>query len=444
MRFGWLAFAGACLVEGAGNTPEHALTASLCHDGKAPPFMRDAALEEFGSTLEYTRCSLASSKCAFSGFKTRVTRISPGGDTGCIFGDEYSFDVYKRGNATSKVAIYFEGGGACWNALSTAADLCTTTVSEPSRHGIFDDRPANPLHDFVLVRISYCSGDAHFGLVNRSYGAVQRGIQNTRAVLRWLENQQMAGEISSTLDTLLITGSSAGSLGAQLWSTNITDYIKATNVVLLFDSFVGVFPLHLQSKEIRNFGACPFLPTQSLRDACNQDEVLFPDITKVQLMEIDPFARAAFIQSKADIVQRAYYDAIILLDAGCDSSAESYFIAKSQFYAESQFILEQYQDADRDAGDIVTFFVDSDHHVYLNSLFLYTTSVHSTIGTNLLGNSSAHPGLADWLRDYLNNSIGANPTCEQCLGPLDAITSDSYPTALSYCDQALATRCATT
>lgn len=441
----WLAVVPCATVVVTGNMPGPAVTASLCHGAKAPPFMRDAELDDISnSPLDYTRCSLASSTCAFSSFKTGVTRIVPGGDTGCLFGDEYSFDVYKRGTSISQVAIYFEGGGACWNELSTVADLCTTTVSLPSRHGIFDDRSLNPVHDFVLVRVSYCSGDVHFGHINRSYGATQRGIQNTKAVLRWLESQQDAGEISSPLETLLITGSSAGSLGAQLWSTNITDYLAATNVVLLFDSFVGVFPPHLQSKEIRNFGACPFLPTQNLRDTCNQDAVLFPDIMQVQLLELESYARAAFIQSKADIVQRAYYDAIILLDAGCNSSAESNFIATSQFYAESQIILEQYHATDRDAGDIVAFFVDSEHHVYLDSAYLYTTSVHSMIGNHMLGNSSSHPGLADWVREYLNNSIDANATCEQCLGHLDAVSSDSYPAALTYCDQALASRCALT
>lgn len=96
----------------------------------------------------------------------------------------------------------------------------------------------------LYIIVLYCSGDVHAGNTTRNYNeygttnpAVQVGALNTIAVLDWLSAQNL-GE----LDELIVGGTSAGSVGAQVWSDYIIDHIPASKVAMLFDSFAGVFP----------------------------------------------------------------------------------------------------------------------------------------------------------------------------------------------------------
>jgi len=52
-----------------------------------------------------------------------TTLVSPGGMTRCIFSGStpYSFQVIP--GDTSKVLVYFQGGGACWDKFSTATGM---------------------------------------------------------------------------------------------------------------------------------------------------------------------------------------------------------------------------------------------------------------------------------------------------------------------------------
>ena len=99
------------------------------------------------------------------------------------------------------------------------------------------DSSLNPdFSNYTLVEILYCSGDVHGGNASRSYGAVQTGAENTAAVLNWIKRQNLS------LDDLIITGCSAGSVGAQIWAEYILSNFHAKSSAVIPDSFVGVFP----------------------------------------------------------------------------------------------------------------------------------------------------------------------------------------------------------
>jgi len=57
--------------------------------------------------------------------------------------------------------------------------------------------------------------------------------------LDWLVEQQANGFLASELSMLSIMGSSAGSLGAQVWTDRILSTVKHSRAVVVPDSYVG-------------------------------------------------------------------------------------------------------------------------------------------------------------------------------------------------------------
>lgn len=175
--------------------------------------------------------------------------IAPGGDTICARGTPYQFFV--RPGDPSKLLIYFEGGGGCWDALtcSTANPTFHDAVSstEPNNYlGVFSPRPRlNPIADYSIVFVSYCSGDFHVGNAERTYSGplgtytiAFRGAINTQVALDWAYANYAAP------DNLLIAGSSAGSIGAIAHADAILQHYVSANAdvhaAVFGDAGVGV------------------------------------------------------------------------------------------------------------------------------------------------------------------------------------------------------------
>jgi hypothetical protein len=117
-------------------------------------------------------------------------------------------------------AFELQGGGACWDKASTAAQLCTTDCTPNNPIGVFDrSEELNAYKDYTIVHVMYCSGDIHGGDAVRPYDddagvpVQQKGLVNTQAALDWVLQQQKNGGYASKLSSLIITGCSAGSLG---------------------------------------------------------------------------------------------------------------------------------------------------------------------------------------------------------------------------------------
>ncbi len=143
----------------------------------------------------------------------------------------------KRGSADA-VAVFFEGGGACWDDLTCTFPIAAGVpaqvpqfykpallpTDDPRTYaGIFDlANPANPVRDWTFVYIPYCTGDVHLGSATRQYhnagnpvlplpatfSIQHRGFDNFMVVLHWIR-----GHIHDP-NRILVTGSSAGAYGA--------------------------------------------------------------------------------------------------------------------------------------------------------------------------------------------------------------------------------------
>ncbi len=157
----------------------------------------------------------------------QFTTISPTGTTPylgqaltpeCIHGTPYQFFV-KRGSV-NKLLMYYQGGGACWDALTCGVPVCDPSVDptggdNPNNTpvGFFDlSNPQNPFRDWNIVFVPYCSCDVHFGDAAQDYSPTlhieHRGYQNSRTAEKW------AREHFVNPDQVFVTGSSAGAYGA--------------------------------------------------------------------------------------------------------------------------------------------------------------------------------------------------------------------------------------
>jgi hypothetical protein len=189
----------------------------------------------------------------------------------------------------TKLMIYLEGGGLCFSShfcdhnpanmqQQFSADPQTEgqtvggslsylasppILQRPWSTGIFDfNNSKNPVNGWSQVYVPYCTGDAHFGTIDK--GSVTdylngQGSPGTSSVnpgyhfVGFNNMQKIAGHLAATfpgLSQMILTGASAGGLGAVFNATMVEETFggKVPTTVLI-DSAAG-FP------DVKYMSAC--------------------------------------------------------------------------------------------------------------------------------------------------------------------------------------------
>jgi hypothetical protein len=186
----------------------------------------------------------------------------PGGGTA----DTTTFQFWAKRGTVNNLVVFFEGGGACWDARTclgvtptgrTAPTFVPYGVYQDPRNigtgpgqfsGVFDlTDPRNPFKDWNFVYIPYCTGDIHAGSAVQSVplptpaGPVpiaihHRGHDNFVAVLKFMtENFDEPGPRQ-----IFVTGASAGGYGAMLNMPWIEDAFRGAQLNVLADASQGI------------------------------------------------------------------------------------------------------------------------------------------------------------------------------------------------------------
>jgi hypothetical protein len=240
------------------------------------------------------------------------TRVDPGGDTICARGDAFHFFV-RRGSA-DKLAIVFDGGGACWDARTcSVADSLFSPVPDDALpepgEGIADLTDGeNPLRDWNAVFIPYCTGDIHWGDNVMTYTTASgaeleihhKGQANVRAVLDFVYEEFEAPE------TILVTGISAGAYGAIGWAPYVMEHYPDSFVVQLGDSGAGVVTDTFLAESFPNWGAASLLPDWIDMPA---NELSFEDLY-IRVGAHYPSNLVSQYNTYDDENQRFYYEAM--------------------------------------------------------------------------------------------------------------------------------------
>jgi hypothetical protein len=142
---------------------------------------------------------------------------------------------------SSKLMIYLEGGGACFNSFTcsgvahqngyTETDL-NAFVRDAGDAGIFNREDSdNPLRDYSFVFIPYCSGDIFAGDNENGFGGrTQVGYRNMG-----LYTDELAAKFEGVTQVVL-AGSSAGGFGAAYNFDRVQKTFGEVPVALLDDS----------------------------------------------------------------------------------------------------------------------------------------------------------------------------------------------------------------
>jgi hypothetical protein len=160
----------------------------------------------------------------------------------CFQGADYRY--FARRGSSNKLLIYYQGGGACWNALSCGIPTCrglpNENLDEFASEGFFDlDDERNPFRDWNIVFVSYCTCDIHFGDATPTYvdgGEATRhlGFHNAKVAEKW------AREHFLNPDAVFVTGSSAGAYGAWFHGPLLHEVWPASQMHVLADAGNGV------------------------------------------------------------------------------------------------------------------------------------------------------------------------------------------------------------
>ena len=174
-------------------------------------------------------------------------QVVPGGDCACADGSEFNF--WMRKADPTKVVLFLEGGGACFDAAtcaftegqSTTYDWNISPDDDPSlMSGIFDfDRPENPFAGYSFVYVPYCTGDIHLGNKVSEYSP-----DLTVEHVGFINGLTAAAYLSDTLPDateVVVVGESAGAIAAPLYGGIVSDLLPDAQVTVFSDGS-GAYP----------------------------------------------------------------------------------------------------------------------------------------------------------------------------------------------------------
>jgi hypothetical protein len=135
-------------------------------------------------------------------------------DTTCRAGGKAGISV-NLNSASKNVAIYLEGGGACFDAQTCGSNPDSVGQQMPGNAGIFArSRDENPIKDWNMIYVPYCTGDVHTG--TKDDGQVE-GVTGTQHFMGRSNLKSFLNRIVPTFkdaEQVLLTGASAGGFGA--------------------------------------------------------------------------------------------------------------------------------------------------------------------------------------------------------------------------------------
>jgi hypothetical protein len=194
------------------------------------------------------------------------TKIEPGGETICSQGTAFAYFVHP--GTVNRLVVYFQGGGACWNAVTCSNPAIFDSTVEESDNpeqwgkGLADlSNPDNPFKDWFLVFIPYCTADIHWGNNTKTYTADGKeivihhnGAVNVRAVFDWIQDNFEKPE------KIFVSGCSAGSYGSIMGAAHIAQLYPDVPLYQLGDAGAGVTTDDFFQNSFPNWGAAQNIP----------------------------------------------------------------------------------------------------------------------------------------------------------------------------------------
>ncbi len=185
---------------------------------------------------------------------TKHTFDSDGGNGPiCIAGTPFS--VFTRPGNPSRLLIFEQGGGACWQDCSRCNIFSEAQEPPVARIGIWDfDSKDNPFADYSIVYMPYCDGSVFFGDNDVFDPAFGVAIGVPAAVVRFhrgMRNQTAGMDVARATFThpsrITVAGSSAGGVGAAQFSPFLVRLLYGNQVKLTVFNDAGPVATNLDA-----------------------------------------------------------------------------------------------------------------------------------------------------------------------------------------------------
>jgi len=282
--------------------------------------------------------------------------------------------VWVRYGTGPGLAIVFDGGGACFNALTCANNPANYEpwVFGPELGGILTGDPnINPVGHWNFVYVPYCTGDVHAG--DRTDVEIP-GVDGLQQFVGYRNFGAFLERIVPTFGAapnVLVTGSSAGGFGAGVNFDRIARAFPKARVTLLDDSGPpmpdDVLAPCLQQQWSDLWGFDDTLPQDC--DECFPSSGGGMSGLARFLGEKYPKHQLGLVSSTGDLIIRFFFG------YGNDQCMpQTINIPAAQFEAGLVDLRDNY--VDEPAGAWSTYLVgDSDHHVFMYGPAFENTSV---------------------------------------------------------------------
>jgi Pectinacetylesterase len=308
-------------------------------------------------------------------------------DTSCRANGKAGITVF-RNTASKKLMFFFEGGGACFDALScvTNPDAVDDGDKAGPSGGILDrSNAANPVKDWNFVYVPYCTGDV-FGGTNPTGNVPDVGAQKFVGFLNTQAFLQRIVPTFADMTDVLVTGVSAGGFGAS------------TSVVLVQRAYPNV-----KVKLINDSG--PPMPGSVLapclqktwRETWGYDNSILKDCGAAcpkkddYTFDYGVYLAKTFNNRLSGLIESSQ-DGIISLffGAGSDNCAAPFGLAPSIPGPDFQMGLLMFREAVKPYASFGSYLPPSDQHTWLMGASFYTAAIGDT-------------KLIDWVTDIITD-----------------------------------------
>jgi hypothetical protein len=289
------------------------LMGSNCHFGLTPWAFFE--LHEAGVDKYVGEFTPISSVDVGDGWTKHTFDTDGGNGPICIAGTEFS--AFTRAGNPSKLLLFEQGGGACWQDFYNCNVLSEEQEPPTARVGIWDfDSPDNPFADYSVVYMPYCDGSVFSGDNDVFDPAFGPAIGAPQAVVRFhrgLRNQTAAMDLAK--DTfpharrITVAGSSAGGVGVAGFAPFLVRFIYGNLVKLTVFNDAGPVTTNLDATDDIAARAADWQFGQFYPASCTECSDMGQSTPVIDWrLENDGTIREAFYETDGDLTNRFFLD----------------------------------------------------------------------------------------------------------------------------------------
>ena len=225
----------------------------------------------------------------------------------CVAGTEFS--VFTRPGNPSRLLIFEQGGGACWQDFYFCNILAEDQEPPAPREGIWDfDSKDNPFADYSIVYMPYCDGSVFTGDndvfdPNFPFGPIRfhRGLRNQSA------GMDLARQMFPNASRITVAGSSAGGVGVAGFSPFLVRMLYDNQVKLTVFNDAGPVTANPDAFADIAARAADWQFGQFYPASCTDCDPLGDSTAIIQWrLDNDSTIREAFYQTDGDLTNRFF------------------------------------------------------------------------------------------------------------------------------------------